>query len=74
MCSPGESRSSWVSRLVKQVYTGRGNQQKYYVIVINLKLRFTFDFQNSVKFYAEAPYNGMQKQLLLPPCCRVWSN
>ena len=36
-------------------YYGKGNQQKYNVCVINLKLKFTFDLQNSVKYYAEAP-------------------
>ena len=40
-------------------YYGKGNQQKYNVCVINLKLKFTFDLQNSVKYYAEAPYKGM---------------
>ena len=65
VCSQGEDRNSYVSDLVKGAYYGRGNRQKYSVCVINLKLKFSFELENSVQYYAEAPYKGTSYRLLL---------
>ena len=65
VCSQGKDRNSYVRDLVHGAYYGRGNQQQYSVCVINLKLKFSFDLENSVQYYAEAPYKGTSYLLLL---------